>query len=391
MARDITERCFAKLSNRRGAVVIKRFGLYPQCMVEADQLRNADAVDEARPLTAITPQAGAASSTDEAAAPPTSSAEVALTVCVAGCSTTSMPHDAARAVARALNSVAVVRTVLLSETGTEPTHDVEVIMVPHGTKLSKIRRLADLIDADVFCICDPDLTVEEEACRVILQLASADVRAGREVVAFGIVEGKDDGTLLSQVVAVDKWLSHRVLRRFLWAAGIGITLPGQFLLLSPSLLRSIDPGVDSYLDDLCLGWLARQRGVRVHRVAIVVGEEDSRSRWASLVTQRVRWMRGIASLFGHFASHPSAIGLLGVHYLAYHGLPIFVMAAVAFVTVVSPLPGLCVFFSLSTTLSVFAGRSFVAAVTFLGAFPVVHALATLLWWVLLSRTMLTRR
>lgn len=354
-------------------------------------MRNTDSVDDARPLTATMPQAGAASLAEEGAEPLAPSAETALSVCVACCSTTSMPHDAAQAVARAINSVAVVRTVLLSETGTETTHGIEIITVPHGTKLSKIRRLADRIDADLFCICDPDLTVEEEACRVILQQAFADVRAGKEVVAFGIVEGKDDGTLLSQVVAVDKWLSHRVLRRFLWAAGIGITLPGQFLILSPGLLRSINPGVDSYLDDLCLGWLARRRGVRVHRVAVVVGEEDPRSRWASLLTQRVRWMRGIASLFGHFASHPSAVGLLGVHYLAYHGLPIVVMAAVVSLTVVKPLAGFCVFFSLASLLSVFSRRSFVAAVTFLGVFPVIHALATLLWWVPLSRTMLTRR
>ncbi len=346
---------------------------------------------EARPLAATLLQSGAASLVEDASYPAATSAEPALSVCVACCSTTSMPHAAARVVASAMDSLAVVRTVLLSETGSETTPDIEIIVVPHGTKLSKIRRLADLIDADVFCICDPDLTVEEEACRVILQQASADVRAGKEVVAFGIVEGKDDGTLLSQVVAVDKWLSHRVLRRFLWAAGIGITLPGQFLILSPGLLRSIDPGVNTYLDDLCLGWLARWRGVRVHRVAKVVGEEDPRSRWASLLTQRIRWMRGIASLFGHFVSHPSAFGLLGVHYLAYHGLPIFLMAAVVLVMVVSPLVGLCVFLSLAFLLSVFSGRSFVAAVTFLGVFPIIHALATLLWWVPLSRAMLTRR
>ena len=353
-------------------------------------MRNAD-VDVARAIDAIMPQAGAACSAEEVGYSLVKSDDARLSVCVACCSTASMPHDAVQAVAKSINSAAVVRTVLLSETGVESTHGVEIIVVPEGSKLSKIRRLAELIDTDLFCICDPDLTIEEESCRVIHQQAFGDVRAGKEVVAFGIVEGKDDGTLLSQVVAVDKWLSHRVLRRFLWAAGIGITLPGQFLVLSPGLLRSIDPGVDSYLDDLCLGWLARRRGVRVHRVAVVVGEEDPRSRWASLLTQRVRWMRGIASLFGHFSSHPSAVGLLGVHYLTYHGLPILVMVAVISLTVASPLAGFCVFFSLAALLSIFSGRSFVAAVTFLGVLPVVHALATLLWWVPLSRTMLTRR
>jgi hypothetical protein len=337
------------------------------------------------------PQAGAASLAEVGDEPLASSAETALSVCVACCSTTSMPHDAAQAVARAINSVAVVRTVLLSETGTESRHGIEIIAVPHGTKLSKIRRLADLVAADLFCICDPDLTVEEEGCFVVLQQAMADVRAGQEPVAFGIVEGRDDGSLLSRVVAVDKWLSHCVLRRFLWAASIGITLPGQFLIVSPSLLRNLEPGVDSYLDDLYLGWVARQRGVRVHRVPVVVGKEDPRNSWLSLLTQRIRWMRGLVCLFRHLSSRPSALGLLGIHFLAYHGLPIVAMVAVVLLALANPLAGFCVFFGLAALLSILSGRPFLAVVAFLGVFPFTHVLATLLWWVPVRRSVLTSR
>jgi hypothetical protein len=177
----------------------------------------------------------------------------------------------------------------------------------------------------------------------------------------------------------------------LWAAGAGITLPGQFLVVSAGLLRSLDPGMDSHLDDLYLGWLAWRRGARVRRLGLVVGEEAPRRGWAGLLAQRVRWMRGLACLSRHLAPDPVALGLLGAHYLAYHGLPILVMAAVVSLTVVSPLAGFCSFFSLAVLLSVCCGRSLVAAVTFLSVYPVVHALATLLWWVPLSRSVLTRR
>ena len=215
-------------------------------------MRQAETLDEREALPATVPSVGAATEITASEAPATTAA-VAVSVCVVCCSTASMPHDAAINVAAAMKSVAVVRTILLSETGSEGTDGVEVIAVPSGTKLSKIRRLAALVAADLFCICDPDLTVDEDACRAVLQQAIAVVQAGKEVVAFGIVEGRDDRTLLSQVIAIDKWLSHRVLRRFLWAAGVGITLPGQFLIVSPDLLRSLEPSVDSYLDDLYLG------------------------------------------------------------------------------------------------------------------------------------------
>lgn len=354
-------------------------------------MRKANTVDQTRSLTATIPQTGAAPLTEKASEPSVSSAEIALTVCVVSCSTASMPHDAPLIVAGAMGAVAGVRTILLSETGSEQLGGVEVIAVPCGTKLSKIRRLADLITTDMFCICDPDIAIEETACRIVLQQAMGDVRAGKEVIAFGIVEGRDDGTLLARVVAVDKWLSHRVLRRFLWAAGIGITLPGQFLIVTPGLLRSLDPGVDSYLDDLYLGWIAWQRGVCVHRVPVVVGKEDSRTSWLSLLTQRCRWMLGLVCLFRHLLSCPTAIGLLGIHFLAYHATPIIVMIVLLVLTFVNSLVGFCVFVGLATVLSIASGQSLLASVVFISLFPFVHVLATLLWWVPVKRSVLIRR
>jgi cellulose synthase/poly-beta-1,6-N-acetylglucosamine synthase-like glycosyltransferase len=273
-----------------------------------------------------------------------------------------------------------------------PTSDGEyVFVVPSGTKLSKIRRLAQLVESDLFLICDPDLTVREDGCCAVVSNALKEAAKGSEVVAFGVVEGKNDGTLLSQIIAVDKWFSHRVLRPFLWAAGIGVTLPGQFLLVSASLLRSLDPAVDSYLDDLYLGWVARRRRVRLLRLATVVGEEDARSSWASLLTQRLRWMKGIASLSSHLARHPSALALIGVHYIAYHGLPILWMTLVVLLGCANLLAGVGVVFSLATVLSVLSGRSILACVAFLGVFPLVHVAATLTWWIPVNRSALTRR
>ena len=314
-----------------------------------------------------------------------------VSVCVVCCSTASMPHDAVLAIANAMKSIATVRTILLSETGCESTEGLEVVVVPYGTKLSKIRRLANLVTTDLFCICDPDLTVDEDACRSVLNQSVTDIRAGKESVTFGIVDGRDDGTLLSRVIAVDKWWSHHVLRRFLWAMSIGITLPGQFLIISSGLLRSLEPTVDTYLDDLYLGWVAKQRNLHVHRVPVIVGNEDPRSSWSSLLTQRCRWMRGLMCLFGHLYSYPSALVLLGIHFLVYHGLPIAAMIMILFLCATNPLAGFCVFFGIAAIMSRLSGQSYYANVVFLGVFPILHVFATLLWWAPVSRTTLTRR
>ena len=316
--------------------------------------------------------------------------ERTVTVCVVCCSTPSMSSDVIHAVTRALSSVATVRAVVLSDS-VETLVGVDVVAVAQGTKLSKIRRLAALVDADLICICDPDMRVDAEACRLVFGRAAAEFRRGSEVIAFGIVEGINAGSLLSRVIALDKWLSHRVLRRLLWACGIGITLPGQFLIASARLLRSLDPGVDSYLDDLYLGWVARTQRVRVHRVPVVVGKEEPRTTWGSLLTQRLRWMKGLACLFRHLGNRPSAAFLLTVHFLAYHGLPISVLLSLSAFCIVSPLAAAAAFAALVFLLARCSGHSIWTAATFLVAFPAVHCLATLLWWIPASRSYLVRR
>jgi len=284
-----------------------------------------------------------------------------------------------------------VRVVILSEHPETRGDGFGIVAVTPGTKLSKLRRLAEMVAADLVCVCDPDLTINDEACRDVLRRAAREANAGREVVAFGVVEGRDDGTLLSQVIALDKWLSHRVLRKSLWSLRVGLTLPGQFLIVSPGLLRKLEPGVDSYLDDLYLGWLARANRARVHRVPVVVGEEDPRSGWRSLLAQRVRWMRGLASLVGHLRTSPAAVSLLATHYFAYHALPIIWMAGVVALAVANPFVALGVFASSATALALVSRRPFLSSVGFLTVFPLVHLLATLLWWMPVSRTCLTRR
>ena len=312
------------------------------------------------------------------------------TACVVCCSTPSMSIEVIHRVSHALKSVASVRSVVLSDSG-EKLNGVDTVAVPKGTKLSKIRHLVDLVDVDLICICDPDLSVDEASCRQVFERACAEIRIGNDVVAFGIVQGRDDGTMLSRVIALDKWLSHRVIRRFLWNCGVGITLPGQFLVVSARVLRRLDPDVDSYLDDLYLGWIARTHGIRVCRLPLVVGEEDPRVTWGSLLTQRVRWMRGLASLFGHLAFNINALLLLTIHYLAYHGLPILVLMLFVILSIVSPTVALAVFLGLAVLLARLSGQSLWTAATFVAVFPIVHCLVTLLWWIPASRSFLAMR
>ena len=247
------------------------------------------------------------------------------------------------------------------------------------------------MQSDFICICDPDLEVRVDATRVVVVQAIEASENGKEVVAFGLIDCRNDGSLLASIIAIDKWISHRVLRPVLWGCGIGITLPGQFLVLSTSVLQRLDPNVDSYLDDLYLGWVARSTGVRVERVVELVGLEESRSTWETLLTQRLRWMRGFVSLVFHLSPSPKALGFLFAHFVAYHGIPILWLIIVATIATTSTIVAVGILLIASIVVTLFSRPSFVAALLFLILFPLLHALAVLLWWVPISRDRLTQR
>ena len=102
-------------------------------------------------------------------------------------------------------------------------------------------------------------------------------------------------------------------------------------------------------------------------------------------------MKGIASLSRHLSRHPSALVLIEIHYLVYHGIPILWLVLVVLLGCVNFLASVGVVICLATVISVLSGRSILACVTFLGVFPLVHIVATLIWWLPITRLTLTKR
>ncbi len=311
-------------------------------------------------------------------------------VVVATCLSSDANADAASKVVAALKGLVDAELVVLSN------HELEgspssVFIVPEGTKLSKLRRFAVTVRSDLICICDPDLTVRSDAIRVVVDQAIAVAECGEEVVVFGLIDCRDNGSLLYKVVSIDKWLSHRVFRPLLWKCGVGITLPGQFLVLSTTILQRLNPRVDSYLDDLYLGWIARSTSVRVKRLPEVIGFEESRSTWGSLLTQRIRWMRGFVSLVWHLSSEPKALVFLFAHFAAYHGLPILWLICFVTIAMISPVVAIGIGVLASCLVGWLSQKSFATSVSFLVLFPLLHCLAVLLWWVPISHRRLMQR
>ena len=282
--------------------------------------------------------------------------------------------------------------VLLSEQAESPVHDVTVVHVQPGTKLAKIRTwVRQTAPSGLVCICDPDMTLDRDAASAVIRNAFDTSNQGHAVLAYGRIRS-DGGSLLRCLTAFDKNWSHRVIRPLLWAIGVGASIPGQFVVVSASLLSAIDPSVDSYLDDLYLGLFTRSYpGVVIRRESLTVGSEQPREEWMGLVAQRLRWMKGFMALAWHMRRSPSAALRLGAHFVAYHAIPIVVLTSLILLSVKHPVLGLAAAGLFAITTSVLTRQNPAVGLVYWLTFPLLHALATLAWWLPVPGTFLTRR
>lgn len=251
---------------------------------------------------------------------------------------------------------------------------IELVHCERGSKLSKLK--AQLRDGHTptLCVLDSDMHLRIDACRDIV------LRAVREQpgIAFGLVESQPEPGVLGRCVQLDKYWSHRCLRPLLLRAGIGITVPGQFVVYSPALLAGIADSTDTFLDDLYFGLRCRQLRLPMLRVPQLVGYEEGRSGWHGLLAQRTRWMKGLFRLTRDAWRAGSGAGYCAGHYLAYHGLP----AAYAALTIglfcsghMVAATGLLAAFLLPFTL---VARSLSPAIlVYAATFPAVHVLASI--------------
>lgn len=263
--------------------------------------------------------------------------------------------------------------VLTEQKGIAVPAGLEAIECARGSKLDKLKSQLDIVHNPFVCVVDSDMHLNVDNC-VAVVLQAFGTSPG---IAFGLVESWRGPGVLGSCVQLDKSWSHRFLRPLLLRTGIGITIPGQFVVYSPALLAGIVDGTDTFLDDLYFGLRCRQKRLPMLRVDLVVGYEEGRSGWGGLLLQRTRWMKGLFSL-ARSGLTDGASAYCVAHYLAYHGIPVAYAASIVCFTCTGHeliagalMAAFLVPFALVT-------RSISPAILVYSlTFPVIHILATI--------------
>lgn len=271
------------------------------------------------------------------------------------------------------------------------------IKIPEGSSIAivqkgttKLEKIKSQLSEQMlfFCVIDSDMHLNIDVCAEIIQTTIN----GKFGIGFGIVESVGGKRILDSCIHLDKRWSHYVLRPMLHKFGIGITVPGQFIIYSPELLSAINENIDTFLDDLYFGLKCRLLGMRFFRLGKVVGYEEGRQDWSSLLIQRIRWMKGLFRLSKNTLYMSGAWRYCASHYMAYHGVPVIYALAITWLLFCNQWLLASVFLTVSSILlAITYGSLHPVILVYSLSFPLIHILATIAAFFPISIMRLRRR
>lgn len=255
--------------------------------------------------------------------------------------------------------------------------ELVVEVCPNTTKYRRILRAIELARTDRILFVDNDISPDMAALYQFLQ--GCDEEAD---LAFGRIGGSSVHTLTERLVQVDKSISHKIIRPFLWACDIGISVPGQVFVINKLKFGKDLADVDTVFDDLFLGICAKSHGYTVQRSKLTLGYEQPSANFLTLCRQRLRWAKGFAqSLWFHRKNQ--CFPLVVIHGLAYHASLILLDAILLLMAVIVPyaLIPLVLWLLLGLFMCDFRLRELPFSLLYTVIFPVLH----LVWFCALTK------
>ena len=194
-------------------------------------------------------------------------------------------------------------------------YDIE-IMEMSGTKYRRLIGLLEKDDSKYYISIDNDITGNiDELLKFINTMIEKDYEVG-----WGRIRARKQKGFISNMVAVDKLLSHNIIRPILWKIGLGISIPGQIFCIKGEAYRGKLIQLDTFLDDLALGLYVNINDSKKYVISSVLGFEEPNSKFWGLWNQRKRWAIGYASILKEAMKQKGYKNKVFTHGLSYHFL-----------------------------------------------------------------------
>lgn len=237
-----------------------------------------------------------------------------------------------------------------------------------GTKYVKLIHLLSNRDYDYLLSLDNDIDANIQG---LINLVNSTIDNKKDL-SWGRIESRKVNNLVSNLVRVDKLLSHNVLRPLLWKFNIGVTIPGQCFMLNVNSFKGKLPETDTFLDDLSIGiFAAKNKYSYLYSKGIVAREIPSYS-FKELYKQRSRWALGFKQVLSCLSLNSKDKKLLYIHAFSYHILPLLHLFFLCYLLVSSPAFFITILLFVAFIISSKDHSSFGYALIYQLVFPVFH-------------------
>lgn len=182
---------------------------------------------------------------------------------------------------------------------------------------TKYRRLINLLERDnskYYLSIDNDITCN---INVIISFVEEMFNGGYEV-GWGKIQAKKQKGFISNMICVDKLLSHNIIRPLLWKIGVGISIPGQVFCIKGDTFKGKLIQLDTFLDDVALGLYVNVNKNRKLMSSEILGQERPNSTFNGLWKQRARWAMGYAAILKATWNVKDYKSKVIIHGVSYH-------------------------------------------------------------------------
>lgn len=182
---------------------------------------------------------------------------------------------------------------------------------------TKYRRLIELLERDnskYYLSVDNDITGNtNELIKFVEEMINDNYEVG-----WGRIKAKKQKGFISNMVGVDKLLSHNVIRPILWKIGVGISIPGQVFCIKGAAFKGKLIQLDTFLDDVALGLYVNVNKSRKLMSSDILGQERPNTSFQGLWKQRSRWAIGYASILKVAWNVKDYRAKVIIHGVSYH-------------------------------------------------------------------------
>lgn len=192
-------------------------------------------------------------------------------------------------------------------------YDIE-FMEMCGTKYRRLISVMEKDDSKYYLSIDNDITGNiNELLDFVHTMMVNEYEVG-----WGRIRAKRQKGFISNIVAVDKLVSHNIIRPLLWKLDVGISIPGQVFCIKGKSFKGKLMRMDTFLDDLALGLYVNINKSKKYVISAILGQEQPNSEFVGLWKQRSRWAIGYSTILKSVIDKKEYKDKLIIHGLSYH-------------------------------------------------------------------------